>query len=156
MSLKFAGIVMGYKKDGLIKDLWPNIRLIQMSGLFISEYYDDYSGMAVLLRKIYSWVTTVIIYTQYIFIVMFMITKSNDSDQLAAGVVTTLFFTHSMIKYMYFSSGTKSFYRTLGSWNNTSPHPLFAESHSRYNKLYLSTFRVYLNQFKTFCLIYGI
>lgn len=123
---------MGYKKDGLIKDLWPNIRLIQMSGLFISEYYDDYSGLAVLFRKVYSWITTLIIYTQYIFVVKFMVSESHDSDQLAAGVVTTLFFAHSMIKYMYFSMGTKSFYRTLGSWNNLSPHPLFAESHSRY------------------------
>jgi len=122
---------MGYKKDGLIKDLWPNIRLIQLSGLFISEYYDDYSGLAVLFRKIYSWITTIIIYSQYVFVVMFMVTKSNDSDQLAAGVVTTLFFAHSMIKYMYFSTGTNSFYRTLGCWNNTSPHPLFAESYSR-------------------------
>lgn len=125
---------MGYKKDGLIKDLWPNIRLIQMSGLFISEYYDDYSGLSVLLRKVYSWATTVVVYAQYVFVVMFMVTQSHDSDQLAAGVVTTLFFAHSMIKYMYFSTGTKSFYRTLASWNNTSPHPLFAESHSRWAK----------------------
>lgn len=122
---------MGFKKDGLIKDLWPNIRLIQLSGLFISEYYDDYSAMSVLFRKIFSWITTIVVYSQYLFIVMFMITKSNDSDQLAARVVTTLFFAHSMIKYMYFSIGTKSFYRTLSSWNNTSPHPLFAESYER-------------------------
>ncbi|XP_025205994.1 odorant receptor coreceptor isoform X2 [Melanaphis sacchari] len=132
---------MGYKKDGLIKDLWPNIRLIQMSGLFISEYYDDYSGLAVLFRKIYSWITTIIIYSQFLFIVIFMVTKSNDSDQLAAGVVTTLFFTHSMIKFMYFSTGTKSFYRTLSFWNNTSPHPLFTESHSRFHAKSLSRMR---------------
>ncbi|XP_001951646.2 odorant receptor coreceptor isoform X2 [Acyrthosiphon pisum] len=132
---------MGYKKDGLIKDLWPNIRLIQLSGLFISEYYDDYSGLAVLFRKIYSWITAIIIYSQFIFIVIFMVTKSNDSDQLAAGVVTTLFFTHSMIKFVYFSTGTKSFYRTLSCWNNTSPHPLFAESHSRFHAKSLSRMR---------------
>ncbi|XP_050428132.1 odorant receptor coreceptor isoform X2 [Adelges cooleyi] len=132
---------MVFKKDGLIKDLWPNIRLIQMSGLFISEYYDDYSGFAVLLRKIYSWITTILIYSQYLFIVMFMITKSYSSDQLAAGVVTTLFFAHSMIKYLYFSSGTKSFYRTLGCWNNTSPHPLFAESYSRFHARSLARMR---------------
>ncbi|XP_050548961.1 odorant receptor coreceptor [Daktulosphaira vitifoliae] len=132
---------MTFKKDGLIKDLWPNIRLIQLSGLFISEYYEDYSGLTVLMRKIYSWITTVLIYSQYLFIVIFMFTKSYDSDQLAAGVVTTLFFAHSMIKYMYFSTGTKSFYRTLGCWNNTSPHPLFAESHSRFHSISLARMR---------------
>ena len=45
-----------YKPHGLVADLWPNVRLMQLSGHFLFEYHDNNSAINVLARKIYSWV----------------------------------------------------------------------------------------------------
>lgn len=129
------------RKQALVADLWPNIRLMQLSGLFISQYYDDNSTLMRLIRKIYSWITTILVFAQYIFMIVWAITESYNADQRAAHSVTVLFFTHSMIKFTYFSSRTNRFYRTLASWNNANSHPLFAESNARHRAITIARMR---------------
>lgn len=129
------------RKQGLVADLWPNIRLIQLSGLFISAYYADNGMLMRLLRKIYSWIVTLILFTQYILIIIFAFTESYNADQRATYSVTILFFTHSLIKFVYFSMSTEKFYRTLGLWNNPNQHPLFAESNARHRASAISRMR---------------
>lgn len=120
------------RKQGLVNDLWPNIRLIQASGLFISSYYENNSTLMRLIRKIYSWTVTVLIFTQYIFLCIFAATESYTADQRAAFTVTIFFFTHPLIKFVYFSTGNEKFTRTLAAWNNANSHPLFTESNARF------------------------
>lgn len=129
------------RKQGLVADLWPNIRLMQLSGLFITQYYEDNSTLMRLIRKIYSWITAILVFTQYILLVIWALTESYDADQRAAYSVTILFFTHPLIKFIYFSTKTNRFYRTLSAWNNANSHPLFAESNARHRASTLARMR---------------
>ena len=65
-------------------------------------------------------------------------------DDLTANTITLLFFTHSIVKVIYFAVRSKLFYRTLGIWNNPNSHPLFAESDARYHAIALSKMRTLL------------
>ncbi|XP_076749006.1 odorant receptor co-receptor isoform X2 [Xylocopa sonorina] len=55
-----------------------------------------------------------------------------------------LFFTHSVVKLIYFAVRSKLFYRTLGIWNNPNSHPLFAESNARYHQIAVKKMRILL------------
>lgn len=129
------------RKQGLVADLWPNIRLMQLSGLFISEYYDDNSTLMRLIRKTYSWIVTILIFVQYFLMIIWAASEAYDADQRAAYTVTILFFTHPLIKFTYFSTRTHRFYRALASWNNSNSHPLFVESNARHRASTISRMR---------------
>lgn len=70
--------------------------------------------------------------------------ESDDVDDLTANTITMLFFTHSVVKLVYFAVRSKLFYRTLGIWNNPNSHPLFAESNSRYHQIAVKKMRILL------------
>ncbi|KAL0267300.1 UNVERIFIED_CONTAM: hypothetical protein PYX00_009613 [Menopon gallinae] len=102
-----------FKQHGLVADLWPNIRLMQLSGHFLHEYHEDNGAMQVLMRRLYSSVHLILVFLQF-------------------AAITVLFFTHCITKFCYFALRRKKFYRTLASWNSINSHPLFAESHARH------------------------
>lgn len=129
------------RRQGLVADLWPNLRMIQVSGIFFSAYFEDNSTLMRLVRKIYSWVVTIVLFTQYLFLVMYALTEAYNADQRAAYSVTILFFTHTLIKYTYFSTNTDKITRALAMWNNPNSHPLFAESNARCRASALSRMR---------------
>lgn len=106
------------KKHGLVGDLWPHIRLMQISGHWLLEYYDEQGGMARGMRILYCLLTTFLVFLQFGFTFGFLILESYDADQMAASTITVLFFLHSIIKYMYFAFHSKAFYRTLSAWNS--------------------------------------
>lgn len=70
--------------------------------------------------------------------------ESEDVDDLTANTITMLFFTHSVVKLVYFAVRSKLFYRTLGIWNNPNSHPLFAESNARYHQIAVKKMRILL------------
>ncbi|XP_026687240.1 odorant receptor coreceptor-like, partial [Diaphorina citri] len=125
-------------KHGLVGDLWPKIRLMQLTGMFILEFHEDSSPGTQLLRVAYCWIVTALLIAQYACVITFTVGLNYNNDLLAGGVVTTLFFTHGMIKYIYVGLKNKSFYRVLSSWNNANSHPVFAESNARYRAKSLS------------------
>ena len=49
----------------------------------------------------------------------------------SANTITALFFTHSVTKFIYVALNSEKIYRTLGIWNQSNTHPLFAESDAR-------------------------
>lgn len=129
------------RKVGLVADLWPNIRFIQLSGLFITAFYENNTSLMRLIRKTYSWTVAILMITQFIFLCIYAATESYNPDQRAAYTVTIFFFTHSLIKFVYFSTGTGKFYRGLAAWNNANSHPLFAESNARFRASGLARMR---------------
>lgn len=58
-----------------------------------------------------------------------------------ANTITVLFFTHSVIKFIYIALNSGKVYRTLGIWNQSNSHPLFAESDARYHSIALAKMR---------------
>ena len=70
-----------------------------------------------------------------------LVLESKDVDDLTANTITMLFFTHSVVKVVYFAVRSKLFYRTLAIWNNPNSHPLFAESNARYHSIALTKMR---------------
>lgn len=70
-----------------------------------------------------------------------LVLESGDVDDLTANTITMLFFTHSVVKIIYFGVRSKLFYRTLAIWNNPNSHPLFAESNARYHSIALTKMR---------------
>nr|AOG12930.1 odorant receptor [Eogystia hippophaecolus] len=129
------------KAQGLVSDLMPNIKLMQMAGHFLFNYHSDNSGMSTLLRKIYASVHAVFIVTQYFAMVANMAMYSDEVNELTANTITVLFFAHSIIKLIFFALNSKSFYRTLAIWNQSNSHPLFTESDARYHQLALTKMR---------------
>lgn len=121
--------------------MWPNIRLMQVSGLFFSAFHEDNSLLMRSIRKLYNWFTTVVLFFQYFFMITYVLLESYNSDQRAAGTVTVLFFTHSIIKFTYFNMRSRLFYRALNSWNNANSHPLFTESNARHRAITLKRMR---------------
>lgn len=70
--------------------------------------------------------------------------ESDDVDDLTANTITMLFFTHSIVKIVYFAVRSKLFYKTFGMWNNPNSHPLFAESNARYHQIAVKKMRILL------------
>lgn len=60
---------MKFKQQGLVSDLMPNIRLMQISGHFMFNYYAD--GMK-FMHKIYCVVSTVELFSFTSFLICFL------------------------------------------------------------------------------------
>ncbi|XP_012253637.2 odorant receptor coreceptor [Athalia rosae] len=134
--------MMKYKQEGLVADLMPNIRIMQISGHFMFNYYNDAGGSSIkLFHQIYCVVHLVLILLQFGLCCVNLIQESGDVDDLTADTITILFFAHALIKLGYFAIRSKMFYRTFGIWNNPNSHPLFAESNARYHALALTKMR---------------
>lgn len=48
--------MMKYKQQGLVADLMPNIRLMQMSGHFMFQYYNE-GGAVKMIHQVFSVVS---------------------------------------------------------------------------------------------------
>ncbi|CAH4027686.1 unnamed protein product [Pieris brassicae] len=129
------------KTQGLVSDLMPNIKLMQMAGHFLFNYHSDNDGMSTLLRKVYASVHAILIVTQYLCMVANMAQYSDEVNELTANTITILFFAHTIIKLLFFAITSKNFYRTLAVWNQSNSHPLFTESDARYHQLALTKMR---------------
>lgn len=120
--------MMTYKKQGLVADLYPNIRLMKFFGHFMFNYYSDNSGALHALRVGYSCMHLVLVLLQYgwvpetigdvssfwdFFRAIFgnLVSEMDDVNDLAANTITILFFTHCVTKYVYFAVRSKMFYR---------------------------------------------
>lgn len=125
-------------KNGLVGDLWPNIRLMHLTGMFILEFHEDSSPGTQLLRVAYCWIVLMALLAQYLCHIMFVTSLTYSNDILAGGVVTALFFAHGIMKSIYVALKNKSFYRVLTCWNNANSHPVFSESNARYRAKSLS------------------
>ncbi|XP_058448316.1 odorant receptor coreceptor [Malaya genurostris] len=129
--------VQPMKYTGLVADLMPNIRLMQGFGHFMFRYIDG----PILIRKLYSWFNLIMIFLQFVAIIVNLVLNMHDVNELTANTITALFFTHSLTKFIYFAANADSFYRTLGIWNQPNTNPLFAESDARYNAISLAKMR---------------
>lgn len=125
------------KYVGLVADLLPNIRLMQAAGHFLFKYITG----PIFIRKVYSSATLAMILFQFFMIVMNLIKNTDEVGELTANTITVLFFTHSVTKFIYVAANSEKFYRTLGIWNQSNSHPLFAESDARYHSIALAKMR---------------
>lgn len=125
------------KYQGLVSDLLPNIRWMQGCGHFLFKF----TSGPILIRKIYSFTHFTLCFLQFIFIIVNMVQNMAEGNELTANTVTTLFFTHSLVKLTFFALTSDSFYMTLNIWNQANAHPLFAESDARYRALTLAKMR---------------
>ncbi|XP_012273699.1 odorant receptor coreceptor [Orussus abietinus] len=133
--------MMKFKQQGLVADLMPNIRIMQYTGHFMFNYYNDAGGSIKFIHKIFCSVHLFLILLQFALCGVNLLFESGDVDDLTANTITMLFFTHSVVKLLYFAVRSKLFYRTLGIWNNPNTHPLFAESNARYHAIALTKMR---------------
>ncbi|CAB3220149.1 unnamed protein product [Arctia plantaginis] len=129
------------KSQGLVSDLMPNIKLMQLAGHFLFNYHSENGGMAVLLRKVYSSVHAILIVTNFVCMAINLAQYSGEVNELTANTITVLFFTHTIIKLVFFALNSKNFYRTLAIWNQSNSHPLFTESDARYHQIALTKSR---------------
>lgn len=129
------------KTQGLVTDVMPNIKLLQLSGHFLFNYYADNSGMTMLLRKMYSTVHAILIFVQFVCMGVNMAMYADEVNELTANTITVLFFAHSIIKLGFLAFTSKSFYRTMAVWNQSNSHPLFTESDARYHQIALTKMR---------------
>ncbi|CAG4932144.1 unnamed protein product [Colias eurytheme] len=129
------------KTQGLVSDLMPNIKLMQMAGHFLFNYHSENGGMTTLLRKIYASVHAILLVAHYLCMGANMAQYSDEVNELTANTITILFFAHSIIKLAFFAITSKNFYRTLAVWNQSNSHPLFTESDARYHQLALTKMR---------------
>lgn len=125
------------KYQGLVADLLPNIRWMQGCGHFMFKF----TSGPVLLRKIYAFTHFILCLLQFVFIIVNMVQNMDEGNELTANTVTTLFFTHSLVKLTFFALTSDNFYLTLNIWNQANAHPLFAESDARYRALTLAKMR---------------
>lgn len=125
------------KYVGLVADLMPNIKLMKYSGLFIHKYTSGSS----FFKKIYSCAHFTLILLQFISILINMALNADEVNELSGNTITTLFFTHSITKFIFFAVYQKQFYRTFNVWNQVNSHPLFAESDARYHGIALAKMR---------------
>ncbi|XP_050459001.1 odorant receptor coreceptor [Cataglyphis hispanica] len=130
------------QQQGLVADLMPNIRVMKMFGHFVFNYYDDNSSKY--LHKVYCCVNLFLLLLQFGLCAVNLIIESADVDDLTANTITLLFFTHSIVKIIYFAVRSKYFYKVWGIWNNPNTHPLFAESNARYHAIALKKMRLLL------------
>ncbi|XP_076288426.1 odorant receptor co-receptor [Lasioglossum baleicum] len=134
--------MMKFKEQGLVADLSPNITLMKISGHFLFNYYKDSSSK--FIHKIFCIVHLSLVLLQFGLCGINLMLESDDTDVLTANTITMLFFTHSVVKLIYFAVRTKLFYRTFAIWNNPNSHPLFAESNARYHQIAVKKMRILL------------
>lgn len=123
--------------QGLVADLMPNIRLMETCGHYMFKYV---SG-PVLIRKLYSNMNLFLILFNFFAILINLFQNTGEVSELTANTITALFFTHSLTKFIYVAAKSEQFYRTLGIWNQSNTHPLFAESDNRYHAIALAKMR---------------
>ncbi|XP_073947747.1 odorant receptor coreceptor-like isoform X2 [Choristoneura fumiferana] len=99
------------KTQGLVSDLMPNIKLMQMVGHFLFNYTDETGGMSMLLRKIYASTHAVLIVVNFLCLAINMAQYSDEVNELTANTITVLFFVHTIIKLLFFALNSKNFYR---------------------------------------------
>ncbi|VVD05353.1 unnamed protein product [Leptidea sinapis] len=129
------------KTQGLVSDLMPNIKLMQIAGHFLFNYHSENAGMSGLLRKLYASMHAILLVINFLCMAFNMAQYSDEVNELTANTITILFFTHSIIKLAFFGITSKNFYRTLAVWNQSNSHPLFTESDARYHQLALTKMR---------------
>ncbi|XP_035719556.1 odorant receptor coreceptor-like [Vespa mandarinia] len=132
---------MKLKQQGLVADLMPNIRIMQFGGHFMFNYIESSTKI---MHRIYCCVHLFLILLQFCFAGINLALESGDVDDLTANTITLLFFTHPVVKIIYFAVRSKLFYRVLAIWNNPNSHPLFAESNARYHAIALKKMRTLL------------
>ncbi|EDV94759.1 odorant receptor coreceptor [Drosophila grimshawi] len=125
------------KYTGLVADLMPNILTMRYTGLFMHNF----TGGSVFMKRIFSSVHLVIIVLQFCFILVNMALNAEEVNELSGNTITTLFFTHCIVKFVYLAINQKNFYRTLNIWNQANSHSLFAESDARYHSISLAKMR---------------
>ena len=130
-----------FKLHGLVADLWPLIRIMQMTGFFLLDYYEDMSFGWSSIRAGYAASVSGIMVIQYLLLFINLMKQAEEVDDLTANTITVLFFLHSLTKFFYFAIRRTKFYRTLATWNNANSHPLFAENHSRHHATAVSSMR---------------
>lgn len=128
------------KYTGLVADLLPNIRCMQIAGHFLFNYCSSGSS-TLFIRKIYSAVNLILVFVQFASMIINMAMNTSEVNELTANTITVLFFLHCLTKFIYFALKSKTFYRTLNIWSTSNSHPLFAESNSRYHRIALGKMR---------------
>lgn len=95
------------KYTGLVADLMPNIRAMRYSGLFMHSF----TGGSLTMKRIYSTVHLVIIVFHVAFILVNLALNAEEVNELSGNTITTLFFTHCIVKFVYLAINQKNFYR---------------------------------------------
>lgn len=117
-----ADSIMGraIKKSGLVGDLWPHIRLMKLLGMWIFEFYEDNSLPLRIIRYFYCAITSSVLVIQYVSILGFLFFDCFNGEQMASGTVTFLFFTHCIVKHVYFGLLYQRFSRLFKWWDTVS------------------------------------
>ncbi|KAK6620640.1 hypothetical protein RUM43_010935 [Polyplax serrata] len=144
-----------FRAHGLVADLWPNIRLLQLSGHFLHNYHENNSANNVFFRRMYSCVHLVLVLVNFAAIIINLAIESDDVNSLAANSITVLFFVHCITKFCYFALRKQKFYRVLGIWDTQNSHPLFAESNARHRAAAITKSRKLLMITGTLFFIFG-
>ncbi|XP_069691382.1 odorant receptor coreceptor isoform X2 [Periplaneta americana] len=126
---------------GLVADLWPLIRIMQMTGFFLLDYHEDMSFGWTSIRAGYSGTVSGLMVIQFLLLFLNLMHQAEDVNDLTANTITVLFFVHSITKFFYFAIRRNKFYRTLATWNNANSHPLFAENHARHHATAVGSMR---------------
>ncbi|XP_023716643.1 odorant receptor coreceptor [Cryptotermes secundus] len=130
-----------FRLHGLVADLWPLIRIMQMIGFFLLDYHEDMSFGWTSIRAGYAGSISGLMVIQFALIAINLMKQADDVNDLTANTITVLFFVHSLTKYFYFALRRGKFYRTLATWNNANSHPLFSENHSRHHATAVASMR---------------
>uniref|UniRef100_A0A0U5AEG0 Odorant receptor n=1 Tax=Reticulitermes speratus TaxID=60591 RepID=A0A0U5AEG0_9NEOP len=130
-----------FRLHGLVADLWPLIRIMQMTGFFLLDYHEDMSFGWTSIRTGYASTVSCFMVIQYLLLFINLMKQAEDVNDLTANTITVLFFLHSLIKFFYFAIRRAKFYRTLATWNNANSHPLFSENQSRHHATAVGSMR---------------
>lgn len=95
------------KYTGLVADLMPNIRAMRYSGLFMHNF----TGGSLFMKRVYSSVHMVVIVIHMSLILVNMALNAEEVNELSGNTITTLFFTHCIVKFVYLAINQKNFYR---------------------------------------------
>jgi len=95
------------KYRGLVQDLWPNIKLMQVSGLYLLEYHENDTPSLRTMRKMYSYMHTALLLLGFASIILYLFFESYDVDDYAAHTVTVLYFFHSVTRTLWFMMNVK-------------------------------------------------
>lgn len=69
------------------------------------------AGMSMLLRKVYASIHAFLITVNFACMGINMAQYADEVNELTANTITVLFFTHTLIKLVFFALSSKSFYR---------------------------------------------
>ena len=136
LNLNFLNVFQMYKfrLHGLVADMWPLIRIMQLTGYFLLDYHEDMSFGWSSMRAGYAGTISFLMVVQFGCMFLNLMHQSDEVNDLTANTITILFFIHSLTKLFYFALRREKFYRTLATWNNSNSHPLFAENNARHHQ----------------------